>query len=224
MVLYDISMTIEPGMAVYKNKAEKKPQIETVQNFNEGSVFESRLGIDLHTGTHLDLPLHMIPAGGDSGLWTPDNMFTACIVLDYTDLASESVSAGDLEQKEEIIWGYRKPASGLAWTVLLKTKNSLQEEFDFSFTYLDRTGASYLAEKELAGIGIDALGIERNQPNHETHKTLLGAGLWILEGLRLAEVPEGKYMLAVMPLKIKGVEALPARAALLNADIFLANK
>lgn len=221
MVLYDISMTIEPGMAVYKNKPEKKPRIETVQNFKAGSVYESRLGIDLHTGTHLDMPLHMIPGGADSDLWMPDNIFTACTVLDFTGLEADSVSAGDLVQKEEIMRA-GETSPGLDRSVLLKTKNSLDEKFDFSFVYLDRTGAACLAEKDIAGVGIDALGIERGQPDHETHKTLLGAGIWILEGLRLSEVPEGSYTLAVMPLKIRGVEALPARAVLLDAGIFSA--
>jgi len=45
--------------------------------------------------------------------------------------------------------------------------------------------------------------------------------MWILEGLRLQEVPEGQYILNVMPLKISGVEALPARAVLLPKSILI---
>ncbi len=222
MVLYDISMAIEPGMAVYKNKAEKKPLIETVRDFSKETVYESRLGMDMHTGTHIDMPLHMIPSGDTSDYWSPENMFTACIVLDFTDSPADHITSHDLEQKEESMQT-SEIAPGLYKTVLLKTKNSLEDAFKASFTYLDKSGADYLVKKEIVGVGIDALGIERNQPGHETHKTLLGSNIWIIEGLRLKNVPEGEYILAVMPLKIKKVEALPARAVLLAADSRLIN-
>ncbi len=223
MVLYDISMAIEPGMAVYKNKAEKKPLIETMRDFSKDTVYESRLGMDMHTGTHIDMPLHMIPSGDTSDYWSPENMFTACAVLDFTDLPADHITSYDLQQKEESMQNSGL-APGLYKTVLLKTKNSLEDEFKASFAYLDKSGADYLVKKEIVGVGIDALGIERNQPGHETHKTLLGSGIWIIEGLRLKDVPEGVYILAVMPLKIMKVEALPARAVLLAVDSLLINK
>ena len=68
--------------------------------------------------------------------------------------------------------------------------------------------------KEIKGVGIDALGIERNQT--PTHKLLLGAGIIIIEGLRLKDVPEGEYFLIALPLKIKDVEAAPTRAILVE--------
>ncbi len=221
MLLYDISMTVEPGMAVYKNKADKQPLIETEKDFKESSVYESRLSMNMHTGTHLDMPLHMISTGGSSDRWAAADMFTACTVLDFTDLPADFITAGDLAKKEFPHKDIRA-LTGLGRTVLLKTRNSLQDGFDFSFVYLDKTGASLLVDNAIAGVGIDALGIERNQPNHDTHKILLGSDVWILEGLRLGEVPEGGYILALMPLKIRGVEALPARAALLEPGSFSA--
>lgn len=82
--------------------------------------------------------------------------------------------------------------------------------------YLDASAAEYLKSAGITGVGIDALGIERAQPGHETHKTLLGAGIIILEGLRLADVNEGTYRLAALPLRLKGTEASPARAILIE--------
>ncbi len=220
MIIYDISMTIKPDMAVYKNKAEKKPRIEKVSDFNDGHTYESRVALDLHTGTHIDMPLHMIPGGADSDSWPLTGIFSACTVLDFSDLPVEAIEEGDLRRKEKLI-EQEHSAVGLGKTVLIKTRNSLQDGFDFDFVYLAAGGADYLAQKKLAGVGIDALGIERNQPDHRTHKILLGAGFWILEGLRLREVPEGQYILNVMPLKISGVEALPARAVLLPKSILI---
>ncbi len=214
MVLYDISMTISEDMPVYKEDQAKKPVFSVTRDFENSSAYETRLELDLHTGTHIDMPLHFIPGGDTSEKWDIDGMFTRCTVLDFTDLDAEVITMKDLEQKMQEI-GDDSQVFGRKMTVLLKTKNSMKEAFDPSFTYLDKTGAAFLAEKKIAGVGIDALGIERDQPAHETHKTLLEAGIWIIEGLRLNEVPQGSYILAVLPLKIKGVEAVPARAVLL---------
>ncbi len=214
MVLHDISMTITENMPVYKEEKARKTVITVTRDFESSSAYESRLEMDMHTGTHIDMPLHFIPGGAASEQWDIDGMFTRCTVLDFTDLTADVITKGDLELKEREMKD-EGPVFARDRTVLLKTKNSLKEGFDFSFVYLDKTGAAYLAEKRIAGVGTDALGIERNQPDHETHKTLLGARIWIVEGLRLGEVPQGSYILAVLPLKVKGAEAVPARAVLL---------
>lgn len=102
--------------------------------------------------------------------------------------------------------------------ILLKTKNSFHEGFANDFIYVEKSGAQYLKDKGIVGVGIDALGIERSQPGHETHKILLGAGIIILEGLKLADIAEGEYILSAAPLKIIGSEAAPVRAVLITID------
>ena len=214
MILHDISMTIEPGMAVYKERDEKKPRFSVSRDFSNSSVFESRLDLDLHTGTHVDMPLHMLSEGASSDSWGLETFFTPSLLLDFSHLAGDRLTADDLQQKDNEAHAETsifKPGM----SVLLKTANSFKEGFDYSFVFLEKSGAEYLAGKKVGGVGIDALGIERDQPGHDTHKTLMRAGAWILEGLQLAEVPQGLYTLAMFPLKISGVEALPVRALLL---------
>ena len=60
-------------------------------------------------------------------------------------------------------------------------------------------------EKQIAGVGIDALGIERDQTDHATHKQLLGSGIIIIEGLQLKDVEVGEYLMVAAPLKFQGV-------------------
>jgi len=98
----------------------------------------------------------------------------------------------------------------------LKTKNSFSDDFDYNFVYLSGDAAKYLVSKKIIGVGIDGLGIERNQPTYDTHKSLLSNKVMILEGLRLKEVLEGSYKLIILPLKIANVEASPARAILIE--------
>ena len=65
MRIHDISTLIHPDMIVYKNKEDKKPIITVVSDYNRGTSYESRALLDMHVGTHMDAPLHMIE-GGDS--------------------------------------------------------------------------------------------------------------------------------------------------------------
>ncbi|MCD4713520.1 MAG: cyclase family protein, partial [Clostridiales bacterium] len=98
--------------------------------------------------------------------------------------------------------------------VIIKTKNSYSEAFDLNYDYLDASGAMYLKNLGVKAVGIDALGIERSAPGHPTHNTLLGNGIYIIEGLELSKVDGGRYEFICIPLKISGVEGLPARAFL----------
>jgi len=209
MVIYDISMNIYPGMTVYKNKAEKQPQIEVLRDFKDGEgARESRILLELHTGTHMDAPLHMVEGGATTDAFQVENMVVPCRVLDLTGV-EDGIAACHLE-------GFHIKEGEF---ILFKTRNSFREDFDPDFIYLKQEGAEYLARLGIRGVGTDALGIERSQPDHATHKTLLGEGILILEGLRLREVPPGEYILVAAPLKIAGVEAAPVRALLMEGKI-----
>ena len=63
-------------------------------------------------------------------------------------------------------------------------------------------------------MGIDYLGIERNQPHHETHRAFLENNIVILEGLRLQDITPGSYELICLPLALQEIDAAPARAIL----------
>ncbi|HHU55591.1 MAG TPA: cyclase family protein [Acholeplasmataceae bacterium] len=205
MKIYDISMAINENMIVYKNKEEKKPKIINRANHNTSTYHESSIVLDLHTGTHIDAPLHMIKDGNMINDYSLSSFITPCYVIDFTNL-EDKISEKDLKLKNIKVNDF----------VLLKTKNSFNESFDFNFVYLDEEGARYLKSLNIKGVGIDALGIERNQENHPTHKILLSNNIIIIEGLKLDNVPEGKYQLIALPLKIDGVEASPTRAILIE--------
>ncbi len=51
-------------------------------------------------------------------------------------------------------------------------------------------------------------------PINEQHRVLLGAAIWIIEGLNLADVEPGEYELICLPLRLAGSDGAPARAVL----------
>ncbi|MDA8442702.1 MAG: cyclase family protein [Peptococcaceae bacterium] len=204
MRIVDISMTIELDMAVYKNKPEKRPRLTVTQDFSKATTYESSIHMDMHCGTHLDAPRHVTVDGATVESQSLDQVVTKCKVLDLTHLTAK-ITRADLATAQIVAGDF----------LLLKTQNSYSDSFRPDFIYLDADGAQYLSEKQVKGVGIDALGVERGQPTHPTHHILLDQGISILEGLRLKEVDAGEYFLCAAPLKIKGAEAAPTRAILI---------
>ncbi|NLY55102.1 MAG: cyclase family protein [Firmicutes bacterium] len=203
--IYDISMPVYPGMAVYKNKPEKQPVFTVTADHATHNLRETRVTLDLHTGTHIDAPLHMVEGGATVDAFRVDQFIGPCHVLDLTNV-SGAITKTHLTGQEI------KPG----WYVLFKTLNSFADAWQPEFTYLSGEAAAHLAELGVAGVGTDGLGIERDQPDHETHKILFAREIMIIEGLRLGEVPAGDYLMIALPLKITGVEAAPARIILLE--------
>jgi arylformamidase len=103
--------------------------------------------------------------------------------------------------------------------VLFKTWNSghawKSDEFQEKYVHIDPEAARYLVECRVQTVGVDYLsvgGFDSGGP--ETHRILLGAGIWIIEGLQLEHVEPGEYELVCLPLKIIGGDGAPARAVL----------
>ncbi|MDI3546458.1 MAG: arylformamidase [Halanaerobiales bacterium] len=205
MEIYDISMAIHPEMPVYKNREKLKPVFTVINNFQTGKVHQTRVTMDLHSGTHVDAPFHMLEEGKTSEHFNLEQIITECRVLDLT-YVEDKITVQDLKEKQI------KPGE----FILFKTQNSYRKDFNINFIYLGQEGAKYLAKTGIVGVGIDSLGIERNQKGHPTHKTLLSNEITILEGLRLKGIKEGVYNLILAPLKIKGSDAAPVRALLVK--------
>jgi arylformamidase len=205
MKFYDVTAPIFEGMPVYKNKTEKQPKLTSVTN---DYVTESRIDMDVHTGTHIDAPLHMVKGGDTFETISLDRLVGPCKLFDLTHvndkITKDDIAALDIQEND---------------FVLFKTKNSLEDAFNFEFIYVAEDAARYLADQKVRGVGIDALGIERSQPGHPTHKTLFSARVIVIEGLRLKEVPEGSYFMVAAPLKLVGTDAAPARVLLFTESL-----
>lgn len=205
MKIYDISMKITEDMMVYKNRDNKRPKIIQMATYEKNNYYESNININVHTGTHIDAPLHMIDGGSNMDIYSIEDFISKAKVLDFTSI-KDCITESDLRKKDIEEGDF----------VLLKTKNSYDTKFNEEFIYLEKSGANYLAALKIKGVGIDALGIERNQPNHETHKILFNNKIMIVEGLALKEIKEGHYQFIVLPLKLNELEASLARAILIK--------
>lgn len=211
--MYDLTMTIKEDMLLYKGRKHLKPEIKTISDFDNSSAHETELKMNLHTGTHLDAPLHMLKEGADSKELINKDLFYKAKVCTI-DEKKEKITVKQLQQLEIEAGEF----------IIFKTRNSKTDylkKHPKEFTYLAEDAAKYLSSKDIQGIGIDSIGIERNQSGHPTHKSILAKEIMILEGLRLNSVPAGEYILMLAPLKILESDALPVRAVLYNKEELL---
>ena len=204
MNLIDISWPLSPAMTAYKDRTVV--EFTSTKTYDQDGVRESVIRLGAHSGTHIDAPAHFLSAGTTIDHLTLATINGPCTVIDCTTI-TDCITAQFL-QAQSINRDDR---------ILLKTRNSFlshDDRFDPTFVYLDASAALYLVQCGIQAIGIDYLGIERAQPAHETHSTLMRHGITIIEGLRLAYVVAGPYELICLPLAIVGLEAAPARAVL----------
>ena len=72
-----------------------------------------------------------------------------------------------------------------------------------------------MAERGVKVVGVDYLSVGGfKRGGTETHRALLEAGIWLIEGLDLSPVLPGKYDLICLPLKLARGDGAPARAIL----------
>jgi len=202
--MYDISMLIKPDIQVYKNNDSKRPEYKNMSNFDSGVSYETRVSLDIHTGTHIDRPLHMIDGGKTINSLDISRLICKAKVFDLTKIKNRYIGLSDIDSLDIEAGDF----------VIFKTINSDNENFDFEFVYLNKEAAKFLVDKKINGVGIDALGIERAQSDHLTHIQLLEADIIILEGCRLKDVPEGEYELIALPIKLDQTEGAWVRAVL----------
>ncbi|ENH95588.1 hypothetical protein J416_15222 [Gracilibacillus halophilus YIM-C55.5] len=207
MKFHDISMAIHEDMQVWEDSDSKRLNVKRETNAH---ITESTITMNLHTGTHIDAPLHMIN-DADTFETIPMNQLIRQVKVLNLQSATDGITRADL-QAHPIKKGD---------FLLFQTKNSFHQDqsFDFQFIYLTEDGADYLIEKDIIGVGIDTLGIERSQQGNPTHRKLFRKQKIILEGLRLAHINPGNYFMVAAPLKMIGTEAAPARVFLFEQDI-----
>jgi len=186
------------------------PRVERFFDVDRGDkVTMSRIEINSHDGTHIDAPLHFFYRGVSIDEMPLDTTIGPARVIEIQD--TESIKPEELESYN-IQPGER---------ILFKTENSPRvyetKEFTGDYVYLSTEAARFLAEKKVRVVGLDYLTIGSfKSPENvkDTHETLLGNGVYVLEGLNLSGVKAGEYELICLPLRIEKGDAGPARALL----------
>jgi arylformamidase len=202
----DITVTLRSGLVNWPGDPAVK--IARVFDIDKGDAANvSKLDMGAHTGTHIDAPLHFLRDGTSLEKMPLDAVIGPARVIEISDPESikpEALMPHAIENGERI---------------LFKTKNSqrdwMSQPFIEDFVFISTAAGRFLVECGIQTVGIDYLSVAGYNKNEaELHHLLLGAGIWIIEGLNLSQVQAGRYELICLPLKIANSDGAPARALL----------
>lgn len=162
------------------------------------------LYMSAHTGTHMDSPLHFIDGGKTMDGLPFDAVIGPARLVEIKD--KTAIKPAELKKL--------KPQAGER--LLFKTPNSARswkkETFDKDFVYIAKEGAQYLVDCGVKTVGVDYLSVGGfYKDGIPTHHILLGAEVWIIEGLDFSKVKPGNYDLICLPIKYRGGDGAPAR-------------
>lgn len=204
MEIIDISVPIRPGMVVYDGDPEV--HLNRALSIADGATANvSRLDFGVHSGTHVDAPVHFIEGGGGAETLPLNVLVGPAHVVDATGVQDVL--------DEDALRGLALPEH--AERLIFKTTNSRlweRDEFIGEFVRLTGDGARYLVGRGVRLVGLDYLSVGDEQ----AHVVLLRAGVVPLESLDLRGVEPGEYRLVCLPLRIVGSDGAPARAVLIR--------
>jgi arylformamidase len=200
--LYDATVLIREGMLTFPGDPPFK--IDSFFSRAKGDPFDLALmSIGTHLGTHVDPPAHYLDGGATVDQIPLDIMVGPGIVMDMrgrSQIDRCALEKSNLQDHPRVL--FKTDNTRLLWA----------KEFQQDYTYLTEDGAMFLVEKKVQLVGTDYFSIEKyRNPGAPVHKTLLEAGVLIVETLNLSEIPVGPCEIYCLPLKIQGADGAPAR-------------
>lgn len=196
MKIYDISQevfscTVFPG--------DPAPQREVMNDMNKGDLYNlTAIHMCAHNGTHVDAPYHFINDGKTIDQVSLEKFVGPCFVAEHDGV----VTAEDAKIMLQKAAGENADASK---RILIKGNAEVSLE-----------AAEVFAKAKVLLVGNESQTVGPENAPMAVHKVLLGAEVVLLEGIRLAEVPEGAYLLNAAPLNLGGADGAPCRAILMD--------
>lgn len=201
----DVSVAIRDGMVHWPDNPPVVIE-RTMDMAHGGAANVSKIAFGVHTATHMDAPCHFEPGGAAIDQLPFEAGVGPARVIAIRD--PQRITVTELEPL----------GIGAGERLLFKTRNSPRAwrsaQFVEDAVYLTPEAARWLGATRVRTIGIDYLSVGGFAANNgaAVHEPLLAAGITIIEGLDLSNVPAGPCDLICLPIKLAGGDGAPARA------------
>ena len=209
----DLSLNLKSNMVHWPT--DLPFSIARVREMDKGDTVNlSTITMGVHSGTHVDAPVHFIKGAKGVDQILIDSLIGPARIIEITDVDTirEKALAGHGIKKGE--------------RIILRTRNSInkilyKDTFSEDFVYMEKGAAEFLVACGIKTLGTDYLsvgGYKKDGP--DVHRVLLGAGILIIEGLDLTEALPGRYYMICLPIKILDSDGAPARVIVKPAKAF----
>lgn len=195
MIIYDISQEVF-GCQVYPG--DPAPQRSVLSSMEKGDLYNlTAFSMCAHNGTHVDAPFHFLKGGKPIDAMELESFVGLAYVTEHHGIVSGHDATEILEKSRDC-----DPEA--AKRILIKGNAVVSSE-----------AAKVFASNGILLLGNESQTVGPEDEPMEVHLILLGAGVVLLEGIRLAEVEEGRYFLSAAPLNLSGADGSPCRAFLI---------
>ena len=195
-MIYDIS---QPLFECEVFPGDPKPEKTELLRIAKGDICNlTAVSMCAHNGTHIDAPFHFIEDGK-----SVDRIdLTRFIGPAYVETHNGDMNGSDAEKMLE----RARKLHTQAWKkLLIKGKATVTSE-----------GAAIFADAGIELIGNESQTVGPEEAPMAVHLALLRKEVVLLEGIRLAHVPDGVYLLNCAPLNLTGTDGAPCRAVLMD--------
>jgi arylformamidase len=209
-VIRDISVTVRDGAPVWPGDTPTSCRW-TMSMSQGGSVNVSAMTASPHAGTHADSPLH-VRDGWPGSHELPLEIFCGEAVV-------VTVPPTDDDQITEAVLFPLLPSEAVERLILRTGRSVALGAFPDAWPALTEACARSLLGRGVKLFAVDAPSIdERESKALPVHNMVFSGGGFILENLDLRRVPDGRYELLALPLKVMALDAAPVRAVLRDLD------
>jgi arylformamidase len=213
--LIDLTYQLTDNMLVYP--FNDRPVYRWRGRVNSEGYNLTSMEMIVHTGTHVDSPLHFIADGVPI-----DEMALDCFYGITKLFVSNRLPAGQEIAVSDIMGNSDEIEEGSIF--LLKTGiESVAETDDYNrlYPYPSKELVELLVKKRIRCYMTDATSVDPvNTSSSPNHHAILGAGIPIVENLcNLSKLPVGKpFTISTVPLALYGREGSPCRAFAIIED------
>jgi arylformamidase len=181
MPLFDLTHPLGPRTPVFPG--DEPVRVRVTSDCARGDVYTTRrLDLSTHSGTHVDAPAHLFPGG-----LTVDALPLSLWVGPALLVGLGSLAAGTLE--------------GVTRLLLADVADGLSV-----------AQAALIAAAGVRLVGVDGPSVDPvSSADLPVHRLLLGAGVALVENLRLAGAPRGAGTVYCLPLAVEGGDGAPCR-------------
>lgn len=196
MKIYDISQEVYSCVVF---PGDPHPEKTVVLRIEDGALCNlSSLSMCAHNGTHVDAPFHFLNDGKKIDELDLEKLVGYCYV--YT-------KDGELgaEEAKKVIELAKEVDEECAKRLLFRGNTTVTEE-----------AAKVFAENNIYLVGNESQTVGPLDAPMQTHLILLRKEIVLLEGIRLAAVKDGKYLLNAAPINLGQSDGAPCRALLME--------
>jgi len=205
--IIDLSHVIETGMPVYPGT--ERPKIEKARSLEVNGYVEHRVTMFTHTGTHVDMPGHIMAGGITLDKIDISRFVGKAAVLDFTKFKNGFIT-------KEKFKPYKKLISKIEFLIIRTGWDKYwgKQRYFKGFPVLDAGAAEWLREFKLKGVGVDTISVDPAESKTiPVHRVLFKNNFIIVENLtNLGKLGKCVFTFSCLPLKFQNGDGSPVRA------------